>query len=50
MYMPYAINDWQYCGAKMKTKSEMYAKYGHQLIIKRNTSTNTGYQEKLHHT
>ena len=23
------INGWQYCIAKMQTKSEMYAKYGH---------------------
>ena len=44
------INDLQYLGAKMATKSEMRVKYGHTVFFERNTSTNTDYQEKLHHT
>ncbi len=27
------INGWQYCVAKMQTKSEMYAKYGHAIYF-----------------
>ena len=30
-----AINDWQYCEAKMPTKSKMYAKYGHEIDFRK---------------
>ena len=40
----YGINGLQYCVAKMQTKSEMYAKYGHAIFFERNTTTKTGYQ------
>ena len=29
----YALHDWQYCKAKMPTKSEMNAKYGHYICF-----------------
>ena len=38
------INGWQYCVAKMQTKSEMYAKYGHAIFFERNMTTKTSYQ------
>ena len=44
-----AINDLQYCRDKMAENSEMFLKYGHNFFVERNTSTNTGYLEKLHH-
>ena len=33
----------------MATMSEICLKMGFKLEFERNTSTNTGYQEKLHH-
>ena len=42
-----AINDLQYRVGKMATMSEM--SYGFKFDFERNTSNNTGYQEKLHH-
>ena len=38
------INGLQYRVAKMQTKSEMYAKYGHAIFFERNMTTKTGYQ------
>ena len=44
-----ATIDLQYRGGKMATMSEMSLKMGLKFDFERNTSTNTGYQEKLHH-
>ena len=46
---PNTINDLQYRGGKMATMSEMSLKMGLNFDFERNTSTNTAYQEKLHH-
>ena len=44
-----AIIDLQYRGGKITTMSEMSLKLGLKFDFERNTSTNTGYEEKLHH-
>ena len=44
-----AKNYLQYCRGKMATMSEMSLEVGLKFGFERNTSTNTGYQEKLHH-
>ena len=36
-----AINDLQYCGAKMATKSDVFKKYGHTFFLRE-------IQENLH--
>ena len=38
------INCLQYRVAKMQTKSEVYAKYGHAIFFEKNMTTKTGYQ------
>ena len=42
-----AINDLQYCRAKMAGMSEMFLKIDINFVFEIITSKNTGYQEKL---
>ena len=44
-----AQNDLQYCEDKMAIMLDIFHKMGLMLDFWRNTSTNTGCQEKLHH-